>query len=50
MNNGTYAATTLGDAMSYQSSGSFEERTDENEAAGSDTEVLALLAGERVAS
>ena len=30
MNNGTYAATTLGDAMSRQSSGSFTEHADED--------------------
>lgn len=43
MNNGTYRAMTLGDAMSHQSSGSFAEP---DETASSDGDKLAALGGE----
>ena len=43
VNNGTYAAMTLGDAMSCQSSGSFAEPA---ETASSDGDELAALGGE----
>jgi hypothetical protein len=37
VNNGTYAAMTLGDAMRHQSSGSFTESTDSDAQAAEDT-------------